>query len=465
MLAVLDAACHVMLYSGPTKIGKLHVGGVSAEFSASPYITRIPNILKSLPRRSSLLPNANQPIPKFDEHLLSPVHPAKDARINLLSSTLIEQFKELNNLVGLRDPVADRITLEYSDSSLYRITLPALASSTLVDSCLSALRQSLQRDVAMTLLCKWYATRNAPGPVDPSPEQEFQIFINLLLGEELVDFYLTFLIFCILLGLLGYDVERLNNSAERAATPDEAKKQRPSPKGSSADWEYILQSEAHQTYSRSLSGLLNLTNTDVPNQDHTANGQVNINAELFPYIKLVLFTLHLLYEEMKLDSTLTSELKLLVKLLYQISSDLRLQDYVIHYWKDFPDLFNLNVNNENSQFSLNDISKVQSSILPNIPLDIMKHFYDLITKKDCQPYPYIKNVNPLSKNYVQIVGLIINGCPDNNRIEVDQFIKVSEIKLSILHIVMIHLTSNFFITGNCASWYQNGTPNKPRDIS
>lgn len=178
-----------MLYSGPTKIGKLHVGGVSAEFSASPCVMRnIPSYFKSpFPRRSSLLPNANiMSAPKFDEHLLSPVHPApKDNRSNLLHSTLLDPFSSSdssNNLTGLRDAVADRITLQYSDNTLYRISLPTLASGTLVESCLNALRQSLQRDVAMTLLCKWYSMRNAPGPTDPSVDQEFEIFSTLLLS-------------------------------------------------------------------------------------------------------------------------------------------------------------------------------------------------------------------------------------------------------------------------------------------
>lgn len=83
---------------------------------------------------------------------------------------------------GLRDAVEDRLTLQYSDNTFYRIVLPALASSTLVENCLNALRQTLQRDFAITLLTRWYAARNAPGPDDFSLVQEWNMFTALIYG-------------------------------------------------------------------------------------------------------------------------------------------------------------------------------------------------------------------------------------------------------------------------------------------
>lgn len=145
-------------------------------------------------RRSSLLAHCVTPmsIPKFDEHLISPVHPTITGEQvhkppNLLNSTILgEPFvsgNTSNNIAALRDPVGDRITLHYSDNTYYRVSLPSLASGTLVESCLNALRQTLQRDVAMTLFAKWYAMRNAPGPVDLTTEQEWQIFISLMYSK------------------------------------------------------------------------------------------------------------------------------------------------------------------------------------------------------------------------------------------------------------------------------------------
>lgn len=130
-------------------------------------------------------------VPKFDEHLISPVHPALPAKENrsgnMLHSTLLnEPFPNsdtTSSITALRDPVCDRITLQYSDNSYYRVSLPSIASGSLVESCLNALRQSLQRDVAINLFARWYATRNAPGPTDLTVEQEWDIFTTVIYSK------------------------------------------------------------------------------------------------------------------------------------------------------------------------------------------------------------------------------------------------------------------------------------------
>lgn len=228
------------------------------------------------------------------------------------------------------------------------------------------------------------------------------------------------------LDLLGYDVERLNsNGSERSATPDEAKKQRPSPQGSLSDWEMMIKSDQHNNLIVDLTHLLNFTKIQTESKTaNTVHGQVNVNADLFPYIRLVLFTLHLLYEELKLNTTRLCELPLLVKLLYQIALDLRMKHYVIHYWKDFPDVCPLNMNEANSQFTLNDISKInQLSILTNEPVSIMQYIYNLLSNTIVSPYPYIKNVNLRSKKFIQIFGLIVLGQENNEDIDINTFIK------------------------------------------
>ena len=43
-----------------------------------------------------------------------------------------------------------------------------------------------------------------------------------------------------------------------------------------------------------------------------------------------------MFQELKLNMLLAESLPLLAQLLHQLSCDLRLQDYMLHYWKDFP---------------------------------------------------------------------------------------------------------------------------------
>lgn len=88
-------------------------------------------------------------------------------------------------LCKLRDPVENRITLQYSDGTFYRVILPQLASCQLIEDCINALRQTLQLDVATSFVSRWYSTRNSPGSVDFDTEKEWQLFKNLLFGNKL----------------------------------------------------------------------------------------------------------------------------------------------------------------------------------------------------------------------------------------------------------------------------------------
>lgn len=403
MIAVLEPNGHIMLYSGPTLIGKVHIGGVSAEFSlfastasASPF-----------PRRSSLLPNCGTPMsmPKFDDHLISPVYPQNNRNLQQ-TKTLFMSGNTTNansTITGIRDPVCDRITLQYSDNTYYRVCLPSLASGTLVESCLNALRQSLQRDVALTLFGRWYAMRNAPGPSDLTVDQEWQLFTSLVYD------------------LLGYDVDKLKSNIKSeciSTSNDEIKRQRPSPQGSNVDWEEMPHSEG-------VCNLLNLTKSKLKlksssndvnyNQDKKEKCQINQQSILFPYFRLVLFTLHLLYEELKLNTVRLCELAFLAKFLHQIASDLRLEHYVLYYWKDFPECcsFNeMNAADSSHEVCDGDFLKIHPlSIMSDEPVNVMQHFCDLLVEgvERITPYPFVKHVNPLSKSMLQICGLIAAG--------------------------------------------------------
>lgn len=71
MIAVIAPCGTLLLYTGPSIIGKVHVGGV-----LSGLANLGPSFGASYPRRSSLLPASNSDA-RFEEdlHTLSPVHP------------------------------------------------------------------------------------------------------------------------------------------------------------------------------------------------------------------------------------------------------------------------------------------------------------------------------------------------------------------------------------------------------
>ncbi|XP_075232578.1 anaphase-promoting complex subunit 1-like isoform X1 [Lycorma delicatula] len=75
---------------------------------------------------------------------------------------------------------------------MFRISLPEVCSSPLVSKCLKILKNILPREAALQTIGKWCGARNAPGTQDFSPAQKWQLFVSILLG------------------LLGYDVEKLS---------------------------------------------------------------------------------------------------------------------------------------------------------------------------------------------------------------------------------------------------------------
>lgn len=128
----MDLSNAVVLYSGVTCIGKLHVTGILPNLTGYNYfLSNINHKLGSpFPRRSSLISQncaASHDI-KFEEglHLLSPVGGNCARPPILLENSLIE-----NNFLVLKEAVGNKITLEYGSKNYFRITLPTSSTSPL----------------------------------------------------------------------------------------------------------------------------------------------------------------------------------------------------------------------------------------------------------------------------------------------------------------------------------------------
>jgi hypothetical protein len=68
-----------------------------------------------------------------------------------------------------------------------------------------------------------------------------------------------------------------------------------------------------------------------------------------------LFSIHLIYEELKLEAAFDAALKFLSEFLYQLSLDFSLENYRVHYFKDNPQLIFLK---QKMTMDLNDSSKM-----------------------------------------------------------------------------------------------------------
>ncbi|XP_069677644.1 anaphase-promoting complex subunit 1 isoform X2 [Periplaneta americana] len=423
MIATVDQSGGIVLYSGMSTVGKVHVAGIPSALTTSSYLSLNlgSQFTSPFPRRSSLL-STSRPTsamePRFDDEvfMLSPVHAHHEGLDGeeLGVGGFILSTPRQGQLLALRDPVGSRITLEYSDGSLFRISLPQLCSSPLVSDCLSTLKQVLQRDLAMHVLIKWYGVRNAPGTQDISPAQEWQLFIGVLLE------------------LMGYDVDKLTvlqqaESDGSAASNTLCKKQRVSDCGSDSDWDYLLLSGHHYTLGHSLAHQLGLQPVEAvgPPSSPCTVPRINSNAVLFSSLPLILFSLHLLYEELKLNMLVAESLPLLAQVLHQLACDLQLQDFVLHYWKDFPFSCPLvTCSMCESQVTEQDLKKLPlPSFVPATPPSIFQHIYQLIRRQDTEPFPYIRHVNKKTKDVVQLIALLMLGY-ELPHLQLDNFVRL-----------------------------------------
>ncbi|KAK3923529.1 Anaphase-promoting complex subunit 1 [Frankliniella fusca] len=440
MVLVVEPNGGIVLYSGTTVVGKVHLPGMPSHMNTSflpinlfsqfgspfprrssllpsvrnfashePAVDPLDRIMSPapIPRRSSLLPsfrNVNSlQEPFFDERaeMLSPVPHDKSRESPICSSAPIStQGTPRESLLALRDPVKNKVTLEYSNGNFYRMSLPEMCSSPLVSQCLCSLKQVLPRDVAVQLVVKWYVARNAPGTQDIAPSQEWRLFLGVLLG------------------MLGYDVDKLavmhQPSSENGDSPTlQPKKKRTCDSGSEEDWEYLLNSLHHHSLGPGLSSLLGLktiNGSSGSSNSDSSHGQINTNSLLFNYIPLVLLTLHLLYEDMKLNTLLQDSQPLLAQLLHQLASDLQYTQYAHHYWRDFPNHCLLTPVKE-SQIKDADLQKLSApSYMPPEPPSIFEHLLLLMQGPSRPiPFPYLRYVNKRTRDIVQLISLLTVG--------------------------------------------------------
>jgi len=139
----------------------------------------------------------------------------------------------------------------------------------------------------MEVMTKWYTVRNAPGTQNISGEEEWKLFMQMLLR------------------LIGYNLESLPLTQDSLNTyndtPAKSKKQRVLDIGSDEDWKFMLKSSFNNFRGNNIAASLGLKkelkNYNTKCQQHSnLKNNIDTNAILFPYIYDVLFSLHLVYE-------------------------------------------------------------------------------------------------------------------------------------------------------------------------
>ncbi|ELT93542.1 hypothetical protein CAPTEDRAFT_175155 [Capitella teleta] len=386
MLITEPVSGHLLLYSGLTKVTAIHVTGLPPQMppfsspsslKATPLNSSRPHFLlfQSLLMLSPVVMEMSDASSMMDDSLRfeTPRSSAKPSH-----AVFGNAFSEF--VCSLRDPVHNR-TL--NDGSMYRTSLPTFSSCPIIDACLTALHEILPRDVSIQIRIQWFCTYNAPG--SSNGQSDWTQFIKMLLS------------------LIGYNVSQISLTND--------------------DWEYLLSSEHHGIVSRMLGPLIGLADEAPAARSGTSCGEekvaaaescqasagVNQRALLFPYVPAVLFSLHMVYEESKLDAILQTDLQQMAQLLLLLAKDLGWTLYVHHYCRDHPQLF-LRVTQHPCVFTEADLSAMQQPAF--LPLDqvpcITSWLSSLVDDRLLNPFPFLPGVNPKTLHIIAVSrGLVV----------------------------------------------------------
>ncbi|XP_036402941.1 anaphase-promoting complex subunit 1 [Megalops cyprinoides] len=399
-MLVLEANGSLVLYTGVSRVSKVFVPGLlSPSLSLS---NPIPHLSTPMDSVSTPAKPVTRPMSCLDEVAMpSPVSELRGSTKHHESSWLEDcTFQSAMPYIhALRDPVHNRVTLELSNGTMLRITIPEIATSELVKKCLQAIKFILPKETAVKVLIKWYNIYNAPG--GPSAHLEWSLFVTCFMT------------------LMGYNTDRLawtrHLDVEVPLSPVIApKKARPSEMGSDEDWEYQRSSDYHwQVESRPLASALHLELVEAPPSTEEPSGPLWLDptAPLFPHVPAVFFVLHLVYEELKLDNLMRRGTRSLVVLLQQLARDLQLEEYVDLYWRDYPSF--IKTLREACVIDKAQMEQMnRPSFLKAEPPCVFRWFSSCLRGQEVAPFPYLPGICKRTKLLVLSFALYIVGNED-----------------------------------------------------
>ena len=221
---------------------------------------------------------------------------------------------------------------------------------------------------------------------------------------------------------LGFDSKALDSSVLTGTSPVmETKKSRTNiEEGTNSDWELLINSAYALTSAHKLNSLFDLqicvaTSTQI-------QVEVNSDCNLFIYLTHVLLVLHLLYEDLKLDTLSWTDTELLVSLLIPLASALNLNKYCDLYWRDFPLLWDTIKWGVIQSLDLDKLEPLISRI--ETPPNIFSHLLGIMQRKRRQsPYPHVKLVNTRCKDVVTLYAMLYGRLIDGDHISASDYVR------------------------------------------
>ncbi|KAH9418940.1 Anaphase-promoting complex subunit 1 [Dermatophagoides pteronyssinus] len=267
---------------------------------------------------------------------------------------------QFGEIIGLCDSIDNRVTIVQrsptndDDCQLYRLSFPLMASTFLVDKCLAALRQTLPKDQFIHLLATWYTYRNSTNNDEDIPEYIlFKLCLLSSIGFDKEYFKHYYLgkreIICsssnsnLKFNLNTFDnMEQDDNNIDVNIDKhgmESSKKIRIDNdldnNGNDDDFYQLMAEINNDDWTSTTNQSIRMDHKQSSSSSSLKSQNFNCPGFLYPYTPHILYSLHLVYEDLKLVEMNWPLCRSLVDILYLLAVNLNLSKYLDHYYRDF----------------------------------------------------------------------------------------------------------------------------------
>lgn len=382
MMLILETKGTLVLYSGVLKIGEVFLNGITT------------NVPLASSRRQSLATTAMMPDDEMQDMQLSPVQTVNDFD----GDDLLNVIPRKGSLLSLHSNINDTVIIETVANEYIRVSVPSISEDFILSKVLDALLYALPRDLGLNLIQKWYIMKTFPG--NENGRSEWDNFCFCLIE--------SFGINCDLYFFREYD----NGDGGSRYCSEDSKRHKKTDEPSDEDWNFILDSQVHQLLDSECCNVLNLPPTEKSNRETnhaTTAFSVEPSAFLLRHIGTVLYSLHIVYNELFLDNFYSNSLRPLSQLLMFLATQLHMIKYCQMYKLFEPSLWNTNY----ESVCLSETIRTSAvSQMPQKPQNLFDWCYNVLNKKDFSPVVYIPGLTNLTINVAMMYCALTDGKAD-----------------------------------------------------
>ena len=363
----------------------------------SPLVSPLKLKLANLIDEESSLSSNDQDLSSDALHSISIPINFMSTTVNLQKQTPQFQFSLPNQAEykSILDSTGSRFTIKLADSRLIRLNINEISTCKLVKMCLEAFKLTLNKDIFYEIVQQWFIHRYT---ISESLSDQLNLFLYLIVNlcgcfemkrlENEMKFLFSFnnnsearqskstnsidnpakrphQQFRDTMSteksdgtLLDYSnvADSTGSSADMTANSKRVKCNEKNVNGTVDDWEFLLNHELIQkdailnnefaslksnTLAKQILKEQNRPKCATASVEHQPASTTNTSGILYPFLKHILYTLHLVYEEAKLYRSLKLYLNNFIQVLYLFSLELNLPHYITYYENDCPFLLSL----------------------------------------------------------------------------------------------------------------------------